>query len=108
MVRQGQEAAIKTSLFADEDGINHSLQIIVDHPFRHAAKERKGLIMRIQHHLMRLARVGSYKHWSAITQAEVRHFHRLFDTADIDNFLTPIKLTGFAGWKQQRNEGLLD
>ncbi len=52
------ESAVVGAIFADKDRVHRGLHIIVDAPRTGAAEEGEGLVMRIEHHLLRLARIG--------------------------------------------------
>ena len=49
---------VELAFLADEHRIDHRLEIVVNHLARHTTEEGKGAVMRIQHHLLGLARIG--------------------------------------------------
>ena len=60
--------------------------------------------MGIEHHLLRLARIGPHKEHPAVTQANMGHFDGGRRPIDHDNLVAPVELIGFAGRKAQGHE----
>jgi len=52
-----------------------------------------------QHPLLRFTRIGNDEHLSTIAQTKMGDLDGLLHPADDSRFVTPIKLTGLAGWK---------
>ena len=61
--------------------------------------------MRVEHHLLRLARIGANEHHAAHAEPDVGDFHRRRHPVDDDDLVAPVKLVGFARRKRQGNVG---
>ena len=61
--------------------------------------------MGIEHHLLRLARIGPHEEHPAVAQADMRYLDRGRDPIDQDDLVAPVELIGFARGKAQRHEG---
>jgi hypothetical protein len=55
--------------------------------------------MRVEQHLLRLARIGANKRYAAVTKPHMRDFHRHGRAVQHDDLVAPVKLIGFAGAK---------
>ena len=53
-----QEAPIILTVLADEDRLHRRLHVVVDAARAGAFEEREGALVRVEHHLLRLARIG--------------------------------------------------
>lgn len=73
----------------------------------HATEVLKGATMRLQLHLLHLARVSHHKHPAAIDHAKVRHLNRLHRAGNLHGFLAPIELASIARRKHQRHQGIV-
>ena len=58
MIGHDQKAAVEHPLLADEHGGDRGLHVIVDAAQGNAAEEGKAARMGVEHHLLRLARIG--------------------------------------------------
>ena len=81
-----QEAAIEGALAADEDGIDGRLHVVVDAPLARALEVSERSIMRVEHHLLGLARIGAHEQHARVAQANVGNTDLGGDTADQDHF----------------------
>ena len=106
MAGQGQKSPVELALFARKHRIYNRFQIVVDDLPRHAAKERKGPVVGIKNHLLRLARIGHNEHLTAVSQPEMRQLDRRRGSAHHDMLVAPVKLRHIAGRKEQRHKGL--
>src|SRR5690606_34562065 len=61
------EPAIIRAVAADEDRVHRRLHVVVDPTRTGAAEEGKGLVMGIEHHFLRLSRVGPDEQHPAMT-----------------------------------------
>ena len=100
MVCQHQETAVEQSLLAGEDRLDHGLEIVVDHALGHAAEEGKCAVVRVEHHLLGLPRIGHDEHLAAERQAEMRDLDGLHDPAELDLLMAPVELADLAGRKR--------
>src|ERR1700679_1805756 len=70
-----QEAAIVLAILADEDRLHRRLHVVVDAPPAGALKERERPFVGVEHHLLRLPRIGAHEHHPAMAEAEMRDLH---------------------------------
>ncbi len=61
-----QKAAVVSALAADEDRVNRSLHVVVDPACAGALEQRKSPIVRVEHHLLGLARIRPHEQHSAV------------------------------------------
>ena len=99
VVAHHQEAPVVAPLLAREDRIHRGLQVVIDSPARHAAKELERPGMRIEHHLLALARIGDQEKCAAVAQPHVRELDDLIDAAELDVLVAEVKLVRLAGRK---------
>src|SRR5271157_920701 len=100
-----EEAAIVLAVLADEDRVHRRLHVVVDAALAGAPEEREGAVVGVEHHLLRLARVGAYEHHAAVAEPHVGDLHRRRHPADDDDLVAPVELVGFARRKRQGNVG---
>ena len=77
---------------------DHGLEALSDRsrrPVRYA-EEREGPIMCVEHHLLRLARIGPDKHHAAMAETDVRDLHGRRHAIHHDDLVAPVKLVGVA------------
>ena len=106
MVGQHHEAAVEQPLLAGEDRLYNCLEVVIHHALRHAAEEGEGAVVRVEHHLLGLSRVGHDEHLAAERQPEMRNLDGLHDASELDMFVAPVELADLTGSKRQRNVGL--
>ena len=61
-----QEPAIVGPVLADKHGLDCGLHVVVDAALARTFEEGKGAIVRVEHHLLRLARISANKHHPAV------------------------------------------
>jgi hypothetical protein len=61
-------------------------------------------IVGVEHHLLRLARIGPHEQHPAVAQPDMRHFHRHCRAVDQHDLLAPVELISLARGKAERNE----
>ena len=96
MIAHHQEAPIVSALLAGEDRIHCGLQVVVDSPARYAAKELEGAGVRIEHHLLALARISDEEKYAAVAQSQVRELDDLIDAAELDVLVAEVELVRLA------------
>ena len=64
-----QEAPIILPVLADEDRLHRGLHVVVDAARAGASEKGEGPLVRVEHHLLRLARIGANEHHPAVAQA---------------------------------------
>ena len=99
-----QEPAIIGPLAADKDRVHRSFHVVVDAARAGALEERKALVVRVKHHLLRLARVGAGEQHPAVAQPQVRDFHRDRRAVDQHDLMAPVEPVRLARRKAQRHE----
>src|SRR5262245_8114236 len=100
------EAAIELALLAVEHRLNRCRHVVVDPAPRNAFVEGKRLLMRIEHHLLRLAWIGAHERHAAVAEAGLRHLQRHGGAGEQDVLMAPVKLVGLTRGECQRNERL--
>ena len=100
-----QEAAIVEAVLADEDGLHRRLHVVVDAASAGPLEQREGAVMGIEHHLLRLARIGPHEQHSAVAKPDMGSLHDHRHAAQQDDFVAPVELVGFPGSKAQRDIG---
>jgi hypothetical protein len=85
-------------------------EYVASHIFGNAApagapEEREGAVVGVEHHLLRLARVGAHEHHAAHAEPHVGDLHRRRHPADDDDLVAPVELVGFPRRKRQGNVG---
>ena len=105
MITHHQKASVVAPLLAREDRIHRRLQVVIDSPARHAPEEGERARMRIEHHLLALARIGDQEKCAAMTQPHVRQLDHALDTAELHVLVAEVKLIRLAGRKVLRDKG---
>ena len=59
--------------------------------------------MRVEHHLLGLARIGPHKQHAAVAQPDMRHLDRHRRAVDQHDLVRPVELVGLARGKAQRH-----
>jgi hypothetical protein len=67
-----QEPAVVLAVLADEDRVDRRFHVVVDAARAGAPEEGEGPLVRVEHHLLRLARIGAHEHHAAVAEADVR------------------------------------
>ena len=99
-----QKSPIVLPLLAHEDRIHRGLHVVVDAARAGALEEREGALVRVEHHLLRLTRIGSHERHPAVAQPHVRDLHRDRRTLEHYDLVAPVELVGFARCKPQWHE----
>ena len=92
MIAHHQEAPVVAPLLAGEDRIHRGLQVVIDSAARHAAKELERPGVRIEHHLLALARISDEEKCAAVAQSQVRELDDLINAAELDVLVARLKL----------------
>ena len=99
VIAHRQEAAVVAPLPAGEDRIDGGLEVVVDPAPGHAAQERERPGVRVEHHLLALARIGDQEERAAVTQPQMTDLDHLLDAAEHHMLVAPVELVGLAGCK---------
>ena len=70
-----------------------------------APEEREAALVGVEHHLLRLARIGAHEHHAAVAEPDVGDLHRRRHAVDDDDLVAPVELVGFARRERQRHVG---
>ena len=100
-----QEAAIVGALLADEDRLHRRLHVVVDAARAGALEEGERPVVGVEHHLLRLARIGPHEQHPAVAEPDMRHLHRHRHAVDQDDLVAPVELVGLARREAQRHVG---
>src|SRR6184192_3353579 len=65
----------------------------------------EGPVVRVEHHLLRLARIDSHERHPAVTEPDMGGFHDHRHAAQQDDLVAPVELEGFPRSKTQRDIG---
>ena len=100
-----QEAAIVEALLADEDRLHRGLHVVVDAAPAGALEQGEGPVVGVEHHLLRLARIGPHEQHAAVTEPDMGDLHDHRHAAQQDDLVAPVELEGFSRRKAQRDVG---
>ena len=103
-----QEAAIVGALLADEDRLHRRLHVVVDAARAGALEEGERPVVGVEHHLLRLARIGPHEQHPAVAEPDMRDLHRHRRAVDQHDLVAPVELVGLARREAQRHEGAAD
>src|SRR6266700_1402682 len=98
-----QEAAIVEAALADEDRLHRRLHVVVDAASAGPLEQSKGPVVRVEHHLLRLAWISAHEQHAAVTEPDMGDLHDHRHAAQQNDFVAPVELVGFAWRKAQRH-----
>lgn len=91
-----QEAAVILPLLADEDRLDRRLHIIIDAARAGSAEEGKRLVVGIEDHFLRLARISPHIHHPAMAEPDMDNLYRRRHAIEHDDLVAPVKLVNLA------------
>ena len=100
-----QEAAIVEAVLADEDRLHRRLHVVVDAAAAGALEQSERPVVGVEHHLLRLARIGPHEQHPAVTEPDMGDLHGHRHAAQQDDLVAPVELVGFTRREAQRNVG---
>jgi hypothetical protein len=100
-----QEAPIVESLLADHDRLHRRLHVVVDAALAGTLEECEGPVVRVEHHLLRLARIDPHERHTAVAEPHMRGLHDHRYAAQQDDLVAPVELIGFPRREAQRDIG---
>ena len=100
-----QEAAIVEAILADEDRLHRRLHVVVDAAPAGALEQGEGPVVGVEHHLLRLARIGAHEQHPAVTEPDMGGLHDHRHAAQQNDFVAPVELVGFPRREAQRDVG---
>jgi hypothetical protein len=89
----------------DADGLHRRLYVVVDAASAGALEQREGPVVGVEHHLLRLARIGPHEQHAAVTQPDMGDLHDHRHSAQQDDLVAPVELVGFPRTKAQWDIG---
>ena len=99
------KAAIVLPSLADEHRIDRRLHVVIDSARARALEEGEGAIVRVEHHLLALARIGAHEHHPTVAEPDMGDLQSRRHAADQSDLVTPIELIGLARRERQRHIG---
>ena len=99
-----QEAAVEPAILADEHCLDRRLHVVVDAARAGPLEEIKGAGVRVEHHLLALARIGPHERHPAVAQPDMSHLDLRRHPVQHDDLMAPVELVGLARGKTQRNK----
>ena len=99
------EARVDDAPFSLVDLVDRRFHIVVNAPARYAAQRREGAGVRVEQHLVALARIGDQPEGAAGAQLQVRHLHAPVDATDDQAFRAPIELECLVLLETELHEG---
>ena len=103
---QLQEAPVVGALLAHEHHAHRRLHVVVDAPTADPAEEVEGALMRLEDHLLALARENLNQLHAAVAEPHVRRLHLGRHTRQARVLVAPVELVGLAGIEAQRHKTL--
>ena len=100
-----QEAAIVAAILADEDRLDRRLHVVVDAAAAGALEQGERPVVGVEHHLLRLARIGPREQHAAVAKPDMGDLHDHRHAVEQDDLVAPVELVGFSGRKAQRDIG---
>src|SRR5580658_6703875 len=100
-----EKAAVVGALAADEDRLHRRLHVVVDAARAGPFEKGKRPVVRVEHHLLRLARIPPDEWRPAVAQPNMCHLHCYRRAVDQHDLLAPVELIRLASGEAQRNEG---
>jgi len=88
------ETAIEESVLAGEDRLNGRFHIIVNATTAGTFEKGEGVVMRVEDHLLGLARIGTHKRHAAVAEPHVGNFHRHRRAVEHDDLMAPDLMSG--------------
>jgi hypothetical protein len=100
-----QPDAVVLAVLADEHGLDRRLHVVVDAARAGALEEGEGTVVRVEHHLLGLARIGPHEQHPAVAQPDMRDLYGERRAVDQHDLVRPVELVGLTRRKAQRHIG---
>jgi hypothetical protein len=97
------EAPVERPFLAQEHRLHRRFHIVVDAPPAAAPEEGERPVVRVEHHLLALARISPHEQHPAMAQPDMRHLHRHGRAVQHHHLVAPIKLERLARCEAQRH-----
>jgi hypothetical protein len=95
LVDAAKEATIVEAVFANEDRLHRRLHGVVDAAPAGALEQRERSVVRVEHHLLRLARIGAHEQHAAVAEPDMGDLHDHRRAVQQNDFVAPGELVGF-------------
>ena len=92
MVAHLQEAAVELAFLAQEHCVHRGGHVVVNPARADAAEEGERPCMGVEHHLLRLAGVGTHEQHPAMAQPQMRDLHRRRHAGQHHDLMAPVEL----------------
>ena len=99
------ESAIVETILTDEDRLHRGLHVVIDAASAGALEQSERPVVGVEHHLLRLARIGSDEQHAAVAEPDMGGLHNHRHAIQQDDFVAPVELVGFTGCKAQWDVG---
>jgi hypothetical protein len=83
MAAHPQKTAVELALLADKHRLYRRLHIVVDTARAGSLEQGERPIVSVEHHFLRLARIGTHEQHPAVAEPDVRHLHCHRHTAEL-------------------------
>ena len=103
MAHQLLEASVELALLADEHCVDGGLHVVVDAALAGSFEELERLFVRVEHHLLALARISPHERHPAMAKTHVRYLRHSRHTVDDDTLVAPVELVGLAWLEHERH-----
>src|ERR1700758_1985265 len=100
-----EEAAIVEAVLADEDRLHRCLHVVVDAASAGALEQSKSAVVCIEHHLLRLTRIGAHEQHPAMAEPDMGDLHDYGGPIQQNDFVAPVELIGFSRCEAQWDVG---
>jgi hypothetical protein len=105
MAAHPRETTVELAVLADEYGLDRRLHVVVDAARAGPLEKSKGAVVRVEYHLLGLARIGPNEQHAAVAQPDMRHLDGDCRAVDQHDLVRPVELVRLARRKTQRHIG---
>ena len=85
--------------------VHRRLHVVVDAALAGALEQGECPVVGVEHHLLRLARIGPHEQHAAVTEPDMGDLHGHRHAVQQDDLVAPVELVGFTWRKAQRHIG---
>src|SRR3546814_3667886 len=87
-----EEAAVVAAIPAYEDRVHSRLHVVVDAPRAGSPEEGERPVVGVEHHLLRLPRLGAHEQHPAVAETDMGGLHRHRHAVHQHDFVAPVAL----------------
>ena len=88
-----QEAAVELAILANQHRLYRRLHVVVDAARAGSLEKGERPIVRVEHHLLRLARICTHEQHPAVAESDMCHLYRHRRAAQHDDLVAGAKTT---------------